>query len=214
MMARGRGRICGSSTRSSGRTTGSSSSLRSRPRSRPSRFIRPARPRSSASAPQARRRGPRARRRRGGAGGRGLLRMAGDRGLLHPEVPASAVRDEAADLVGRDPRRLSVLEPDLRDRPPATDRPPVRVVRVPARAADALGASGAVRGPDQDPVRAGVRDPRPITVDQSERHPPAGPRPPPRPRPGTTSNRSRPGLPAGGAGAPSPTQVFKPRWWW
>ena len=28
--------------------------------------------------------------------------MAGGRGLLHPEVPASAVRDEAADLVGRD----------------------------------------------------------------------------------------------------------------
>ena len=37
----------------------------------------------------------RAGRRGGGAGRRGCCGMAGDRGLLHPELPASALRDEA-----------------------------------------------------------------------------------------------------------------------
>ncbi|MGI9019108.1 MAG: FAD-binding and (Fe-S)-binding domain-containing protein [Solirubrobacterales bacterium] len=32
----------------------------------------------------------------------GCCGMAGDRGLLHPELPASALRDEAAELAGRD----------------------------------------------------------------------------------------------------------------
>ena len=32
----------------------------------------------------------------------GCCGMAGDRGLLHPELPASALRDEAAELEGRD----------------------------------------------------------------------------------------------------------------
>ena len=55
--------------------------------------------------------------------------MAGDRGLLHPELPRSALRDVAARAGRPRARRLRVEQPHLRDRPAARDRPPVRVIR-------------------------------------------------------------------------------------
>ena len=50
--------------------------------------------------------------------------FAGDRGLLHPELPLAATADEAAELARPQLRRPPLLEPHLRDRPPAGHRPP------------------------------------------------------------------------------------------
>ena len=60
--------------------------------------------------------------------------MAGDRGMLHPELTESATAEEAAELAGTEPRRLSVQQPDLRDRPAGGDRRRLRVLPDPARA--------------------------------------------------------------------------------
>ncbi len=60
--------------------------------------------------------------------------MAGDRGLLHPELTASATAEEAAELARPAPRRLPVQQPDLRDRAAAGDRRRLRVLPDPARA--------------------------------------------------------------------------------
>ena len=206
---------CGSSTRSSGRTTGSSSSLRSRPRSAVA--VHP-----TCSASQL------------GLGRKlvGVARALADDVVVPAGAgccgwPATAAcstrRCRPPQCATRrptswaaTPRRLSVLEPDLRDRPPATDRPkPVRVVRVPARAADALGASGAVRGRIRTRFELG-------SGTRSRRRPDRA-HGPPSSRPATASTSSPRHYhlepveaqgSAGGAGAPSPTQVFKPRWWW
>ena len=42
--------------------------------------------------------------------------MAGDRGWLHPELPAAALAETAAELEGRALRRLPLQQPDVRDR--------------------------------------------------------------------------------------------------
>ena len=62
--------------------------------------------------------------------------MAGDRGLLHPELTAAATAEESARAGGPGARRLHLQQPHLRDRPPAGSRGPLRVLPHPARGAD------------------------------------------------------------------------------
>ncbi len=69
--------------------------------------------------------------------------FAGDRGLLHPELPLAATAEQAAELAGRHFDAAPVLEPHLRDRAPAGDRPHLRVVRLRARGADAVAKDDA-----------------------------------------------------------------------
>ena len=64
--------------------------------------------------------------------------MAGDRGLLHPELPASALRDAARDLEGRSLDACLCANRTCEIGLQQVDRPPVRVVRVPARGAHAM----------------------------------------------------------------------------
>ena len=55
----------------------------------------------------------------------GCCGMAGDRGWLHPELPASALRDVARELAGRSFDACCVEQPNLRDgaRMQVTGRP-------------------------------------------------------------------------------------------
>ena len=78
--------------------------------------------------------------------GSGCCGMAGDRGWLHPELPASALRPVVDELRGKALRRLRLEQPDLRDRARAGDRAPVRLVRAGARTADAMNQSGSAPG--------------------------------------------------------------------
>ena len=55
----------------------------------------------------------------------GCCAFAGDRGMLHPELTASATAPEAAEVATRDVRGVRLGEPDLRDRDVARDRPGV-----------------------------------------------------------------------------------------
>ncbi len=60
--------------------------------------------------------------------------MAGDRGMLHPELTRSGDGGGGRRAGGLRARRLPLQQPDLRDRPPAGDRRGLRVLRDPARA--------------------------------------------------------------------------------
>ena len=90
---------------------------------------------TSASTPKLERARRRARRRgRRPAAARRAAGWPATAACCTPSCPPSALRDEAARARRARARRLPVLEPHLRDRPPAGHRPPLRVVRLPARA--------------------------------------------------------------------------------
>ena len=55
----------------------------------------------------------------------GCCAFAGDRGMLHPELTASATAREAAEVDGRRVRRLRLVQPHLRDRHDPGHRPPL-----------------------------------------------------------------------------------------
>ena len=77
--------------------------------------------------------------------------FAGDRGMLHPELTASATAAQAAELArARSVRRLPLDQPHLRDRHGARDRRALRLDRAGAGRADALarGHLGRARRPE------------------------------------------------------------------
>ena len=71
--------------------------------------------------------------------------MAGDRGLLHPELTAAGHARRGGGGAARRVRRPPVAQPHLRDRAGARHRPALRVVRAAARGRHAAVA-GAARG--------------------------------------------------------------------
>ena len=88
--------------------------------------------------------------------------MAGDRGLLHPELPRSALRDVAGRARRARARRLPVQQPHLRDRAPA-GRPAARTSRSCSRSSGRRARERRAHRPAPVELRAlrrGARRPR------------------------------------------------------